>query len=56
MDLQDFSFLDPDPMGVKYQPKTAKKKMFTLKTQIWTIEKWQIIKTFWFLNALESFA
>ena len=38
LDPQDFGFLDPDPQkyadpririhGVKYQPKTAKKKLF----------------------------
>ena len=47
-DPLDFGFPNPDPQkyadpririqGKKYQPKTAKKK-FTLKTQIWTIEK-----------------
>ena len=30
-------FLDPDLQ--KYQPKTAKKKLFYSKPQIWTIEK-----------------
>jgi len=43
-DPQDFGFLDTEPQkyadpririqGVKYQPKTAEKKLFTLKTQI----------------------
>ena len=43
MDPQDFDFQDPDPQkyadpririqGVKYQPKAAKKKIFTPKIQ-----------------------
>ena len=35
--------------GAKYQPKTEEKK-FTLKTQVWAIEKSEIIKISWFLN------
>ena len=34
--------------GAKYQQKNAKK--FTLKPQIWAIEKRAIIKISWFLN------
>ena len=40
--------------GAKYQPKTAKNKNFTLKTQVWTIEKREIIKISWFLNGSSS--
>ena len=43
---------DPDPRG-KISTKNCKKK-FTLTTQIWTIEKREIIKISWFLNGSPS--
>ena len=58
LDPQDFGFLYLDPetqkyadpririQGAKYQPKT-------LKTQIWTNEKREIIKISWFLNGIK---
>ena len=61
LDPQDFGFLYLDPetqkyadpririQGAKYQPKT-------LKTQIWTNEKREIIKISWFLNGSLSFS
>ena len=49
LDPQDFGFLDPDSQkyadpririhGVKYQPKTTKKKFFTPKPQLRTFQK-----------------
>ena len=41
---------DPGKINQKLQ------KNVTLKTQIWTIEKWSIIKTSWFLNGSLSFS
>ena len=40
--------------GVKYQPKTAKKNFVTPKTQIWTLEKREIIKISSFINGSSS--
>ena len=46
VDPQQFDFLDPDQF--------EKKKYFAVKTQIWTVEKRQIIKNFliseWFIK------
>ena len=45
---------DPDPKG-KISTKNCKKK-FTLKPQIWTLKKREIIKISWFLNSSSSFS
>ena len=55
LDPQNFGFLDPDPdPRGKISTKNCKKKI-SLKTQIRTIEKREIIKIFWFLNGSSSF-
>ena len=48
-------FADLRIHGSKYQPKAAK-KIFTRKTENWTIDKRGIIKISWFLNGLSSFS
>ena len=64
LDLQDFGFLDPDPQkyadpririqGVKYQPKTAKKKSFLLLKPKFELLKKRDYKIFliseWFIK------
>ena len=55
LEPQNFGFQDPDPpkiCGSTEQNINQKLKnyFFTLYTQIWTIEKREIIKISWFLN------